>query len=630
MHSIDKAIAELDISAMQKKLRLISNQGVELFPRDYQQLAFSELGKNIAKYHGPIFVNMSVGAGKTIVMAMIAKRFDDMGMRGLVLARQAELIEQNSEAMWNCGVNNSKYSAGLKAKSVHYSIVAGTEKSVLNGLNTDMADFVPHFILIDECHMVDWEDITSGNNNTVYAQIIVELQRRCKATHGKELRIIGFTGSPFRGTKPILGEFWKEQVCDIPSDYLVKRGFLVPTIFGDISNDDMYDLSAFHSEGQDGAADYTAEQLKAMQKEILSQGTRTQKIMFDVMRRTANRNGVLITCSGKKHCEEAAKYLPEGSYVIVTESMGMKSRKEALDNAKNGMVKYVFQIGCLTTGVDCSYWDTSVILRKIGSLTLLIQLLGRGMRGLKEFLVALGIVKEDHLVLDYTDTMSELGGLYNDPILEAAELAKAKKDKSTIQCPKCQTENSSNARRCVGEDSNQDDGRCDYFFKSKICEDRSIDGIGQIKGCGAENDPCARQCRKCGQQIYDPNAKLNEKFYTDDDYVDVIDFKVEPTRAGDGLLYHYWYIKDGEKVKAREVFMIERHESFLRNMWKMKGVIPHVRDAGVKGKLINCKSVPQAMGYAPLIEAPVRITHRVNDKGGDIVNRKVFSWDLNK
>ena len=58
------------------------------------------------------------------------------------------------------------------------------------------------------------------------------------------------------------------------------------------------------------------------------------------------------------------------------------------------------------------------------SLTLLVQLLGRGMRLLKPEQIAAGYKKEDHLVLDFTGTMFELGSLYEDPILEEAEAKK--------------------------------------------------------------------------------------------------------------------------------------------------------------------------------------------------------------
>lgn len=629
MHEIDRQIAELDIKAMSEKLPLISNTGDVVTPRDYQWLAYYLAGQEIKKKDSqPFIVTASVGAGKTIIMSMLAKRFRQLGMKGLLMARQSELIQQGSEALWLCGVENSIFSAGLNMKSVAYDVIAGTEKTLLNSLNKQLGNFAPDFVLADESHHISWEDMLSENPVTVFAQVLQELQRRCRSVNGKELRIIGFTGSPFRGTTPIIGDFWKKQVCDISTDYLVEKGFLVPTIFGYIDKESRYDLSDFHSDGEDGAAEFTKEQMLAMQKEILSQGSMTQKIMLEVMARTKDRLGVLITCSGKKHCEEAAKYLPEGSYVIVTESMGMKARTKAVEDAKNARVKYVFQIATLTTGVDCSYWDTSVLLRKIGSLTLLIQLLGRGMRLLKPFLEAKGMEKHDHLVLDYTDTMAELGELYHNPILEAADFARAKEEKELVPCPQCGTENSPRARRCIGEDENSEDGRCEYFFSSKQCVDRVIDGIGEIKGCGALNDPCARECRKCGQQIYDPNSKLNERFYTDDDYVDVTGFSVELTKNQDGVLYRYQYKSEGKTLRAHEVFMIGRKEPFLRNMWKVKGVIPHVNDPSIRGKLISAQNAKQVMALKDFITGPVKITHRVNDKGGNIINRKVFPWDV--
>jgi len=492
-------------------------------------------------------------------------------------------------------------------------------------------NFFANGFLAHNCHMLNWEDLLSDKPTTQYAQIIKALQIRCKNNTGKELRIIGYTGSPFRHTTPIIGPFWKKQVCDISSEYLVNRGFLVPTIFGHISSEMHYDLSMFHSEGEDGAADFTMEQLAAMQKEILSQGSLTQRIMLEVQARTKDRLGVLITCSGKKHCEEAAKYLPEGSYVIVTESMGMKARRKAIDDAKNGRVKYVFQIGCLTTGVDVSYWDTSVILRKIGSITLLIQLIGRGMRQLKDFLELQGMRKDDHLVLDYSDTMAELGQLYHNPILDAADLARAKQEEDTVPCQVCGAENSRRARRCINKDESSFDGRCEFFFSSKnplFCIDRTIDGVGEIKGCGTQNDPCARQCRKCGQQIYDPNAKLNERFYTDDDYVDVERFTINLTKDEEGIVYTYFYKKDGKEMKASEVFWPASDKPYLKNHWRMRGLTPHIRDPKFRNEAFPIRSAKKLLSYTPYICSPEKITHRINEKRADVVSRKVFSWDL--
>lgn len=639
MHKIDSMIAELDID----KLRSVVHTG-EIEPRSYQWLVYEKTAEVIRKFGKdpkPSFVTASVGAGKTIMIAMIARRFQDMGWEGLVIARQPEIIEQDAEELWNLSVKNSLFSAALGRKSTAYPLIAGTEGTIINGLfdkkdesgnllsKGALSDFCPRYILIDECHQMKWEDVVSESPETQYGVIMTELNRRCKAKYGHDVIVIGYTGSPFRGTDSIKGAYWKHEIVNIDTKYLVDIGFLVPTIFGLHDIDDLhYDLSAFEASGSDGTQDFTSEQLKQMQKEILEQGTLTQKIMLKVMELTKNRNGVLITCAGKKHCQEAAKYLPEGSYAIVTEDMGMKARRKALKDAYNGKIKYVFQIGCLTTGVNIPLWDTSVILRKIMSLTLLVQLLGRGMRLLKKEQIDAGYHKEDHLVLDFSGTMFELGQLYEDPILEEAEAQRSKRSGEQVPCPKCGTMNSPYARRCIGKDALSPDGRCEEFFSYIRC---GFDKHG-IRifddGCGTKNDPTARYCRHCDHVLRDPNAALNERAYTDNEWAEVMDFKVQLTKDGEGILYRYWINRcDGKEGWANEVFYPYGGATHMKNMFKAKAIFPHLDDKSMAGKILKCQNAKQFMMYAGLIKAPKRITHRINDKGRDIIHRKDFTGE---
>ena len=636
-HKIDAMIAGLDID----KLRSVVHTG-EIEPRPYQWLVYEKTAEVIRKFGKdpkPSFVTASVGAGKTIMIAMIARRFQDMGWEGLVIARQGEIIEQDAEELWNLSVKNSLFSASLCRKSTAYPLIAGTEGTIINGLfdkrdesgnllsKGALSDFCPRYILIDECHQMNWEDVVSESPETQYGVIMTELNRRCKAKYGHDVIVIGYTGSPFRGTDSIKGAYWKHEIVNIDTKYLVDIGFLVPTIFGLHDIDDLhYDLSAFEASGSDGTQDFTSEQLKQMQKEILEQGTLTQKIMLKVMELTKNRNGVLITCAGKKHCQEAAKYLPEGSYAIVTEDMGQKARRKALKDAYTGKIKYVFQIGCLTTGVNIPLWDTSVILRKIMSLTLLVQLLGRGMRLLKKEQIDAGYHKEDHLVLDFSGTMFELGQLYEDPILEEAEAQRSKRSGEQVPCPKCGTMNSPYARRCIGKDALSPDGRCEEFFSYIRC---GFDKHG-IRifddGCGTKNDPTARYCRHCDHVLRDPNAALNERAYTDNEWADVMDFKVQLTKDGEGILYRYWINRcDGKEGWANEVFYPYGGATHMKNMFKAKAIFPHLDDKSMAGEILKCQSAKQFMMYAGLIKAPKRITHRINDKGRDIIHRKDFT-----
>lgn len=636
MQKIDAMIAELDMD----KLRSSIHTG-EIEPRPYQWLVYEKTAEVIRKFGKqpkPSYVTASVGAGKTIMIAMIARRFQDMGWEGLVIARQGEIIEQDAEELWNLSVKNSLFSASLGRKAYAYPLIAGTEGTIINGLfdktaddgtvtKSLLSDFTPRYILVDECHQVNWQDIISEQPETQYGVIMNELNRRCKAKYGHEVIVIGYTGSPFRGVESIKGAYWKHEIVNISTKYLVDLGFLVPTIFGGQDIDDLqYDLHEFASSDVDGVQDFTAEQLKQMENSILKQNEKLDKIMSSVISMTSGRNGVLITCAGKRHCRDVAKYLPEGSYSIVTEDMGQKARRKALKDAATGRKKYTLQIGCLTTGVNIPYWDTSVILRKIMSLTLLTQLLGRGMRLLKPDQIAAGLVKENHLCLDFTGTMFELGGLYEDPILEEAEAQRAKRSGEQVPCPKCQTMNSPYARRCIGKDSTSPDGRCEEFFSFIRC---GFDKHG-IRifddGCGTKNDPTARYCRQCDHVLRDPNAALNERAYTDKEWTDVQDFKVELTKDAEGVLYRYLVVKaDGKTGWANEVFYpFGGKPKHLRDMFKMKALLPHLEDKSMLKKMMDCHDAKTFMHYAGLIRAPKRITHRFNDKGRDIIHRKDF------
>lgn len=610
-------------------------------PRDYQWETHHrsiEHFKDKDTGTEPAYIDASVGAGKTINIGMLAKHISSKGGTVLALARQGELIEQNSADAWLMDCQNSTFSAALGVKSTHYPVVMGTEGTVCRALHKQLLNFRPHALLIDECHMVDWEDALLDEPTTQYGKIIKEMRRR-----NPKLRIIGYTGSPFRGVEPIKGEFWKKEIISIGTDYLCDLGFLVPQTFG-FSHDDIgYDLEEYTPLSEDGTNDFTAAQLKAMENEILKDPTSTQKIMREVMERTKDRNGVLITCAGKRHCEEAAAALPDGSYGIVTDSTKKSDRRQILADAKLGKIKYVLQVGCLTTGVNVPPWDTIVILRRIGSLTLLIQLIGRGLRLLKEEHEELGMMKTDCLILDYSETMHSMGELYHNPILEEAELERAKqKEKAMMKCNICGTMNSTTARRCMGPKVDRffthlkftsdaylsewlhaqkwkpqkyqlpkwaADKRCENFYQSKICEH-----------CNTLNDTTARTCRRCKQFLIDPNANLNNNAYRDSDFIKVMGMVMQTSRDKKKIIVTY-RLENGEK--ATELFTLVNGKKFQYTVWK-QFIRDHVASPQMRQKIEKMYLPVQIVNFAAAFLTPTSITHRKNDKGYDIIRHKRF------
>lgn len=660
MLPIEKLVANFDkerIKQIQKDY-----QFGEITPYEFQCVTFDAIGKAIGKYEAPFIADLSVSAGKTIILAMIGKRMEQLGLPYMVLSRQSEIISQNSEELRNFGIRNSVYCAGLNVKSVYYPTIVASEGTAANSLFKGLGDYVPAVIAIDECHMVDHMDIVEAEENeetfeqmstkkgemvfkdgvntgllgtgrAQYTLIITEMKRRCREKYGRELRIFGLTGSPYRNNEhivvsnPNIRGFWRKTAIQVPTNYLVDLGFVVPTVYGEVG-DLGYDLSEFVPDGSDGVKDFCKKEMDAMAAKIHDNQSMTQKIMGFAAKFMETRNAALVTCAGKQHCIEAAAALPEGvKWAIVTDSTGEKKRREILEAAANGEYKFIFQIGCLTTGVNCPPWDTSIILRKVGSVTLLIQLLGRGMRILKKKHKEMGMVKDDHVVLDFAGTLDDMAELYFDPIIEEVQDQKFKSsrksgDKPRV-CPACSYENSPFVRRC----GNKIDGkRCEHFFSFTVCEDITNPQTKAVikKGCGTKNDIAAKVCRECGEMLKDPNANLTGKMYRRGDYLRVYDFQVGLSKNQAGIVVKYNIMAhNGERFNAWEFFNPESDHRVCSVLWK-NFCLAHIENRVEAARIGRMKNARMIMTNVDKFRAPVQVTHRKNGKGNDVIAFKNF------
>ncbi|WP_372771284.1 DEAD/DEAH box helicase family protein [Pseudoalteromonas sp.] len=581
--------------------------------RDYQQRAHDVTIEHCKLSSDPAIIDCTVGGGKTVLIGSVIQHVTNKGGRVLVLARQGELIKQGAETAQAMGLRVSIFSASLNQKSTYYPVVFGTEGTVGRSLKTVFKNIKFDILLIDEAHHVDHLDCISDKPETQYGMII----NHFKALNNN-IRIIGYTGSPYRGSTEIIGDFWKNKLTEISTYELINKGFLVPPIFGFGDEAHQYEgLNQFSVKGGEGAGDFTTKELAAMGRAVCKEQTKTQEIMAEVIERTKDKLGVLITCASKKHCEQVAECLPDGSWGIITDSTSTKERIRILDGAKDGSIKYVLQIGCLSTGVDVSQWQCCVILRNIGSLSLIIQLIGRVLRTLKPHEIDAGLVKNNALVLDYSSTLEQMGDIYCDPLLEQATLSRAKPSDVTQDCPLCSTINTEFAVRCIGHDDTSEDGRCEHYFMFNEC-----------KACGAHNAPTAKTCRKCEAVLIDPNAALTNKAYTDADYKEVE--RMVLTESTGGKLRVAYYLKSmiskmgiEEQEVAVEWLDPFFNTQFHKAKWR-QFVEEHVSSNQWKRAIRSCTSIGDIIQNQAAIEVPEAITHRVNDKGFSVINRKKF------
>lgn len=584
---------------------------MEIKLREYQEEVYQKVVAHFRSKDGalPAIVDMSVGSGKTAIAAFLAKHSADKGGRVMILARQGELVQQDGEFAENIGVKVSYYSASLGAKSVRHSVIAGTEGTVARQLDKAFATWLPDLVMVDECHQADHED-----ESTMMMRIMLHFQAL-----NPKVRILGLTGSPFRGTETIIGEFWDRCLASVSTEFLVGEGWLVPVHFGWPEHDeDSFDFSKLEQEN--GGLEFTDEQMDRFRA---GDPTKTERIMAEVVQRTADDLGVLIFAQTKKHCREIAGALPPGSWAIITDDTPDKERSDSLEAAKAGLIKYMINVAVLTTGVDVPYWQSIVYLRPVGSLVLLIQSIGRILRLMVDDAINMNeldaearieqiaaSIKPFGRVYDYAGVMDRLGHLYENPILAQAQYERAKREGSIIVCPRCNCENSDKARRCIGVDGMG--ARCDHFWIKQDC-----------RKCGAHNDVTARDCRVCGEQLIDPNAKLLHKAYTDSEMVPLSDMQMEPTKNG-GLLVRYVLDMDKPDHGWPVEFYAPAGSPTAKRVWYNQFVKSHVRDASWQSKIYPM-GVMAILKMKAAFDRPTHIAYRINEKGKFVIGRKRFS-----
>ncbi len=448
--------------------------------RPYQQDAVNTIKSRLKLVTHPLLLTASVGAGKSLIIAEILKWIEGSNFKALCLTLNSTLIQQNAKTYIDqdgqCGI----YCSGLDKKDTSHNIIFGSPQSIAIDIkkNKPIAKIKFNLIIVDEAHQIN-----PHNPNTLFQRIINHYGYMAQSER-YSYRILGLTGTPYRENgASIVGpdQFFKEELCNISTAWLISQGFLTKPEFG-LNNADSYDFSRIRAKS---TGKFSGSELQAV---IDSNKRLTSDIMNDLQVVMQSRIGAFIFASTRRHCVECSESLPSGEWAIVTGETPHAERKTILERARNGNLKYLISVSCLNVGVDVPSYDVCAWLRPTESLILYTQGIGRVLR--------LHPDKKNALVLDYAGNLDRHGDI-DDPIINDALKPKPENEKDyCIPCHLCRTQNTIHARRCIGIHDNK---RCTHYFEWKDCS------------CGIKNDKTSRQCRDCGKELIDPNKKLSIK-----------------------------------------------------------------------------------------------------------------------
>lgn len=453
--------------------------------RPYQEQIVQEIRKRLKESDDPILVDASVGSGKSLILSTILLMVERAGFRALCLTLNSTLIKQNADTYKLQGGNCSIYCAGLKSKCCENLIVFASPNSICQSItNAQEISRKPfQLIVIDEVHNLNPHDSSS-----MYMRILNHYGMMAQSEQYK-FKVIGLTGTPYRGKGiSIVGpdQMFKTKACEVSTSWLIQQGFLTKPYFG-LPQVDSFDFSQLRIKN---TGKFDQKQLA----QIVDENERlTGEIMREITRVVEkSRKGAFIFASTRKHCLECVKSLPEGQHAIITGETPHELRSIILEKARNGTIKYLVNVNCLTVGVDITSFDVCAWLRPTESLVLYTQGIGRILR--------LHPGKTSALVLDYAGNLQRHGDI-DDPIINEALQPREENEKEyIIPCYTCGTSNTLHARRCIGIIN---DTRCDHYFDFKPCH-----------MCSVQNDITARHCRSCDAELIDPNSKLNRNNQT--------------------------------------------------------------------------------------------------------------------
>lgn len=395
--------------------------------RPYQAEAVEAVYRHLeTKDTNPCVVIPTAG-GKSLVLGRIASDAVSLwGGRVLVLAHVKELLEQNADKIHRLcpSIPVGIYSAGLSSRDTAEPVIVAGIQSVYQRAE-ELGAF--DLVIVDEAHLIP-ED-----GDGMYRTFLAASKELCP-----HQRVIGFTATPYRVKGGLIckPENILNEICyEVGVSRLIGEGY----------------LSRITSKSGKSTIDLANLRVRAgefVQEDVENAVNTTGAVdsaVRDMVERTRDRKSVIVFCSSVAHCHAVAeklRLLVQDRVAIVTGDTPSDERASILA-AFRGVtqtnlfgeteppVKYLLNMGVLTTGFDAPNIDCVVLLRPTKSCGLYVQMVGRGFRLSPE------TGKTNCLVLDYGGNIVRHGPVDAVVVRQGARPRTTGEPVLAKECPGC-------------------------------------------------------------------------------------------------------------------------------------------------------------------------------------------------
>lgn len=355
---------------------------------------------------------LPTGGGKTLTAVQwLLQNVIDKGKKVLWIAHRHLLLEQAAEAfaknaytdsMVNHTVFSYRIISGMHDKPVHIketdNIVIASKDSIVRSLDklNDWLNGEDIYLVIDEAHHAVAKS---------YKKIISYVEQ-----HAKTMKLLGLTATPFRTSEDEKGAlkqiFTDDIVYKTDLNALIKKGILATPIFEQCGTNIEF------AEHLGAKALKNIENLDILPddiaKEIADNKERNRLIVDEYMNNYEKYGPTIVFALNQNHAialnalfnEKGRAYGIKSDFIISSVrdmitgiTISNEDNERKIEKYRNGEIQVLINVNILTEGTDLPKTHTVFLTRPTVSTTLMTQMVGRALRGLKA-----GGTKEAYIV----------------------------------------------------------------------------------------------------------------------------------------------------------------------------------------------------------------------------------------
>lgn len=369
-------------------LNMAETQTEEIPLYDFQQDAVNKMREHFLKKDAASgLLIMPTGSGKSRTATyFLIREMISRGYQILWIAHRYMLLDQAADCFYNFAglakienpvIKNYRISC---ISGEHLSIKSANKDEIVIASINSICRSKEHLrrilgkkvmIVVDEAHHT-------------FAPTYQEVIRYIRKTK-PDTKLLGLTATPVRGnekdSKSLLQLYDNHIVYDIPMGELITKGILADPKFIRIETEE--DFEPIISIDEEKMIKRYGELPESLVNKIASSNTRNAIIIKEYLDHKADYGKTLIFAMNVLHCrflyEELSKHHIKCGHIY----SGKEGNATIINDFKENRIDVLINVNIMTEGTDVPDIQTIFLTRPTQSEGLLMQMIGRGMRGIQ-------------------------------------------------------------------------------------------------------------------------------------------------------------------------------------------------------------------------------------------------------